>query len=217
MPVVLTIQNEGQEFRNAVAELVAGLRRPFVLLAPTSRLVDLRSQELLASYGSGFFDLASNVSLMPSGLLQARKPGRELFSGCLPAKREELRQSEAARIVAILLQLKSKRAGVKAPLYDVFVLTVLEGLTQRGAAERCECSVGQLALRVRELEREFGMPVARLRTYATPIVEMRRSVKGDRRRKGRPGSGPGAFAEDEEAGNGEEGAGYPYEERDQQD
>src|ERR1051326_7765027 len=44
VPVMLTIQSERNEFRRVVAELVARLRRPFILLAPTSRHLD-RSEE----------------------------------------------------------------------------------------------------------------------------------------------------------------------------
>ncbi|MGA2557208.1 MAG: LysR family transcriptional regulator [Verrucomicrobiota bacterium] len=204
VPVVLTIQDERDDFRQVVAGVLAQLGRPFILLGPTSRFLDANSIGLLHGARAEFFDLASHVTLLPGGVLQARKNGGELFARFLPERQDELRQSEAVRIFAILQKLKSKASGTKAPLCDVFVFTVLEGLSQRVAAERCGCSVGQLSKRVGELEREFGLPLERLKAFASPILEMQSSVKGQRQRGRKPGSGAGAFADDEPSEDGED-------------
>ena len=98
-------------------------------------------------------------------------------------------QGEAQRIFAVLQRLRSKRAGMKAPLYDVFVAAVLEGRSQREAAKSCDCSPALLSKRVGELEREFGLPLQQLQNYAQPLLEMETSVKGQRyarKRRGAP-------------------------------
>ena len=106
---------------------------------------------------------------------------------------------------------------MKAPLYDVFVLVVLDGLSQRAAAKECKCSLGLLSGRVGELETEFDLRLEQLKAYTKPILEMQTSVKGERKQKRKPGSGPGAFADDQPTDNGEDTAPkeeYRYEEGD---
>jgi hypothetical protein len=90
VPVILTIQSNPRELRSVVAELVAGLHRPFILFSPTNRHIDFRSQELLANCGAGFFGLDSHVTLLPNGTLQACRSGGELFAHFLPADRKAL-------------------------------------------------------------------------------------------------------------------------------
>ncbi len=89
-------------------------------------------------------------------------------------------QGEAQRIFAVLQRLRSKRAGMMAPLYDVFVATVVEGRSQRAAAKSCGCSPALLSKRVGELEKELGLPLKQLQNYAQPLLEMETSVKGQR-------------------------------------
>jgi hypothetical protein len=47
-PLIVTIQYDPIKFRLAIAELVARLARPFILLAPTADHMDARCQETLA-------------------------------------------------------------------------------------------------------------------------------------------------------------------------
>jgi hypothetical protein len=210
LPVMLTVQHDEDGFGEVAAQLVARFPKGFILLAPTSRFCTASATELLSKVNAGFFSLESHVTLLPSGKLHAPKSGAELFKGHLPEKREAVRESEAARIFAILQKLRSKRAGMAAPLYDVFVATVLEGASQREAARRCECSPALMSKRVGELKGEFGLSLKQLQNYAKPLLEMQTSVRGERRRKRKPGSGPGAFADD--MPNDEEDGTLPQEE-----
>jgi hypothetical protein len=196
LPVFLTIQHDENGFSKVVVELVARFPKGCILLAPTSRFHTADTTEMLARVNSGFFDLATHLTLLSSGALRCATTGAELFKAHLPEKQEAVKASEATRIFAILQKLKSRAAGEKAPLYDVFVATVLDGLSQSKAAKRCECSPAQISKRVKELKVEFGMPLKQLQNYAKPLLEMQTSVKGDRRRKRKPGSGPGVFADD---------------------
>jgi hypothetical protein len=196
LPILLTVQRDKDGFSDVVARLVARWPKGFILLAPTSRFCTASATDLLGRVNAGFFTLDEHVTILPSGKLNAPKSGEELFAAYLPEKREAVKESEATRIFAILQKLKSQRAGESAPLYDVFVATVLDGLSQSAAAKRCECSPAQMSKRVKQLKVEFGMPLKQLQNYAKPLLDMQTSVKGDRRRKRKPGSGPGAFADD---------------------
>ena len=203
LPILLTVQQDEDGFSDVVARLVAKLPKGFVLLAPSSRFCTANATDMLSRVNAGFFTLEEHVTVLASGKLNAPKSGAELFAAYLPEKREAVKESEATRIFAILQKLKSKRAGESAPLYDVFVATVLDGLSQSAAAKRCECSPAQMSKRVKELKVEFGMPLKQLQNFAKPLLEMQTSVKGDQRRKRKPGSGPGAFADDK-PGDGED-------------
>lgn len=220
LPVVLTVQHDETGFGGVVAQLVARWPKGFILLAPTSRFCTATATELLGRVNAGFFSVESHVTVLAGGKLHAATSGGELFAAHLPAKREAVKESEATRIFVLLEKLRSKRAGMKAPLYDVFVATVLEGLSQRAAAKKCGCSPAQMSKRVRELVREFGLPLKQLQNYARPLLEMQTSVKGDRRRKRKPGSGPGAFADDKAGDDADESVPaeeYRYQESDKDD
>ncbi len=196
LPVVLTIQQDRAGFAGVVAHLVATLKERFILLAPTSRLLDANIQAMLKSARAGFFSLEANLELLPTGRLLATKRAGELFAPYLPEKEEAVKQSEFAWAFSVLQRLKSKRAGMKAPLYDVFVHTVQNRLSFREAAEKCECSLGLMATRVREMEKEFRLSLKELQAFGSTMLEMQTAVKGERRRKHKPGSRAGAFADD---------------------
>lgn len=183
VPVVLTIQNERDEFRRVAAELSARLRQPFILLAPTAQFVDGKSKELLANCKAGFFSLESHVTMMSSGLLHSAKSGGELFATHLPEKQDTLKQTEATRIFELMRKLRSDSANQKAPPIDVFIFTVLEGLSQKETAKRCKCVPSLVSSRVKAIERTFNLTIEQLRNYASEIREMQSSVKGDKRAK----------------------------------
>lgn len=214
VPVMLTIQAEAESYRNAIAYLLAQWPKGIILLTPT-KLEDAGALKLLTGANVGFYDLATHLELLPSGVLSAPKTGQELFATHLPEKQTALKQSEVIRIVGGLQKLKSKRAGIKAPLFDVFMAVVGEQMKYRPAAKKCGCSVGTLSDRIRELETKFGMPLKQLQANAGPVLEMQTSVKGERRRKRKPGSSPGAFADDAPSNDGDDSAPqeeYRYEE-----
>lgn len=203
VPVVITIQQERQEFRQVVAELATRWREGFILFTPTSRFVDGRVHELLSHARAKFFDLESHVTLLPNGTLHAPKRAGELFAPFVTKRDESAGESEATRVFVILQKLRSKRAGMKAPLYDVFLLIVVDGLSQRDAAERCDCSLGLISARVEALTREFKRSVAQLQAMATEIVEMQTSIKGEGKRNRKPGSPDARFADDDRGYEGE--------------
>jgi len=133
-----------------------------------------------------------------------------------PAAEPSINQGEAQRILAIVQRLRSKRAGMMAPLYDVFVATVLEGRSQRSAAKSCDCSPALLSRRVGELEKEFGLPLKQLQNYARPLLDMETSVRGQRyarKRRGAPEDEAGQYDEEDTHTTTEDDAGHLPEER----
>lgn len=178
VPVVLTIQNGRDEFRQAVAGVVAQLGRPFILLGPTSCWLDANSLGLLHGARAEFFDLASHVTLLPGGVLQARKSGGELFARFLPAPEETVSEGEATRVFALMKMLDS--GAKKAPLDIVFRLLVLEGRTQEYAARACRCSEGLVSMRVAEIEKRMKKSIAELQGLASHLGEMASTAKNPR-------------------------------------
>jgi hypothetical protein len=132
------------------------------------------------------------------------------------AAQQPISQAEAQRILAIVQRLRSKRAGMMAPLYDVFVATVLEGRSQRSAAKSCDCSPALLSRRVGELETEFGLPLKQLQNHAQPLLDMETSVKGQRyarKNRGAPQDEAGQYEEDDSQAAKQDDHGYLPEER----
>jgi hypothetical protein len=88
VPAVLTIQSCPCAFRRVVPELVAGLRRPFMLFAPTSNHLDAPCLEFLSGVRAAFFPLDSTVRLDGNGRLFPVKAPGELFAQFTPHPRE---------------------------------------------------------------------------------------------------------------------------------
>jgi hypothetical protein len=79
----------------------------------------------------------------------------------------------------------------KAPLRKVFRLTVREGHSQVKSAGLCECVPALISRRVKTIESRFKMSIEQLWNFASVILEMEASVKGDRRRKRKQGAPAG--------------------------
>src|SRR5262249_42477192 len=80
IPAILPIQNTPAVFRNVVAELVARLRRPFILFAPTSDYLIAECLELLANLMAAFFAIDSTLTLTPQASLSPRIKPDELLA-----------------------------------------------------------------------------------------------------------------------------------------
>lgn len=210
VPVILTIQQERHEFNHAVAELASRWHDGFILFAPTSRFVDCHTHELFSHARAKFFDLESHVRLQTDGTLHAPVRAGELFAKFLTHRDQPVSESAAQQVLRTLQKLRSKRAGIKAPPFDVFMCLVTDGMSQREAAIECECSLGLISVRVEELEREFKRSLTELRALASELVELQTTVKADERRKRGQGARTDQFeskGEDPDAAPGEE---YQY-------
>jgi hypothetical protein len=178
VPVLLTIQSEREEFRQVVAGVIARLGRPFILLGPTTRWLDAETLGLLHAARSEYFDLESQLTLLPSGVFQPQKSGGELFSRFLPEGEETAGPREASRVFALMKMLGS--GAKKAPLDAVFRLLVLEGRSQDYAAKEFQCSKALLSLRVEEIEKRMKKTLCELRALASHLGEMAATVQNRR-------------------------------------
>jgi hypothetical protein len=97
-------------------------------------------------------------------------------------------ESEARRVFVLMKQLEGTPRQCKAALPAVFRLTVLEGHSQGKTARLCGCVPALISRRVKTIESRFGMSIERLRNFASVILEMEASVKGDRYRKRKGGA-----------------------------
>lgn len=213
VPVVLAIRPQRHEFFQLLAQLVATLKERFIVLVPTLQCYDGPTQALLKGNKVGFFDLATWMTLLPDGTLQARRSGAELFADWASPVMKPVVESEAQRVFGFLRKLRAEPGKQKAPLHRVFELMVLEGRSAVETARRCQprCVPSLITARIKTLEERFGMSLERLRNLAADIRDMESTVKGDRRRKRRDGAMAEAAGSDAGA---DEGAGeeYRYEE-----
>jgi hypothetical protein len=126
-------------------------------------------------------------------------------------------ESEAQRIFLLVRRLEGGPQQWKAPLGMVFRLTVLEGHSQAKAARLCGCVPALISRRVKTIESRFEMSIEQLRNFASTILEMEASVKGDRTRKKKRGAARDGTGEDEDglerADLVEDANGYLHEER----
>ena len=174
LPIILTVQQETEAFRGVVAELAAKRRTPFVLLAPTRQHMDADTEELLVPCRAGFFDLETQLTLLESGRLTARKSGGELFSPLLPEQRDALNEAEAGRLFKLMKMLDDDESDQrrKAPLHRVFRLLVLEKCPKSEVARKCKCTASLITLRVGELENKMGLKLEQLLRFASRLNEM---------------------------------------------
>ena len=101
---------------------------------------------------------------------------------------EPINRKEAQRIFAVLAKLRTETGARKAPLHTVFEYLVLHGLSGERTARQCRCAPSLISARVKTLQERFGLSVRQLQNYASALVEMETTVKGDRRH--RRASGP---------------------------
>lgn len=216
LPILLTVQRDQEGMRNAVAQVIARLQRPFVLLAPTNQFLNAYSQGLLASAKAEFVDLERHVEVLASGALHAPKSAGELFAAFLPERKEAITESEGRRIFELFTKLATGKGVKKAPLDAVFRHTVLEGHSQKKTARLCGCVPALISRRVKTIEDRFQMPIERLRNFASTILEIETSVKGGRtvkKKHGAPEDKPPEHERDSEAKAWEDDDGFLPEER----
>jgi len=176
VPVLLTIQNERASFRHVVSELSARLRQQFILLAPTSRLMDTVSREILEASKAGFFDLESNINISAIGGLSAKLPPGKLFQAFAPDAREITSDDEACRLFALLKLLESESNYRKAPVTRVFQLYCLESQSRNAVAKACRCVPSLITLRLKSIEKKLGRKPAELRTLSTHFEKIADSL-----------------------------------------
>ena len=176
VPVVLSVQDDRDDFRQALAGVVARLGGPFILLTPTSRFVDASGLEMLRGARAECFDLETHVLLMGSGALQAKTNPVELFAAFLPGAREPAPEDVARRLFALVEELESEGKWRKAPVTKVFHLYCVKGLSRAKVAEGCGCVPGLVTLRLKLIEKKLGRKPIDLRELSSHFEEIEDAV-----------------------------------------
>jgi hypothetical protein len=166
-----------------VEALVARLRQPFILLAPTGQHLDAWCQELMAGVRAGFFGLDNHVRFGASGGLQpVRAPG-ELFAAFTPGVADVLEEDAARKAFALVKALDAEQPVRKASLYTVFRLYCVEGQTVEQVARQCRCARSLVFLRLGALRRKLGRDPRQLRQYSGHFERIEDSLAEPRARR----------------------------------
>ena len=166
VPVFLTIQNERASFCQVVADLVARQRARFILLAPTGRLLDASSRELLAGARAGFFDLESNLVWLPTGKLHPKVRPGELFQPFAPDATEPAPETVFAGIFALIEKLDADESIKDPSVIRVFRLYCGQGLGAQEVATKCGCVKATVLNRLNRIRKATGQDPQDLRAYS---------------------------------------------------
>ena len=162
VPAILTIQAYPCAFRRVVSELVAELRTPFMLFAPTSNHLDVPSLGYLTGVRAAFFPLDSTVLLTGDGrLCPAKSPG-ELFAQFTPQPKET--DGEVARRAFALVRTLDSERPMKPPtLLTVFRLYCMEEMSAAEIGRRFRCSKATVISRLNLIRQRTGADPENLR------------------------------------------------------
>jgi hypothetical protein len=180
VPVILTIQHERGWFRTVLLELLARLRRRFILLAPTAKNIDAVSHELLASSDGAFLSLDATVTLTAEGSLRLRGavPG-ELFARFSPQPGDS-DQEIASRAFALVHQLASQGTRKEPSVMVVFRMYCIDGFSVSTIARKCDTSRMTVRQRLRLIEKKTGMDVDQLRKVSAHLEKAEASFVDSR-------------------------------------
>jgi len=180
LPVALMIQSERRAFASSVRQLVGHLGERFILLAPTNRFLDGNSIGLLKKAKAGFFDLASNLVLTPSGTLKARKSGGELFSPFAPKEIEPLAEDQARQLFALVEKLESGRRLKNPSVMEVFRLYCIKGETTDQIVSGGRYSKGTIINRLKAIRRATNKDPDELRAFSPYLQRIEETITDSR-------------------------------------
>ena len=163
VPVFLTIQAEPEDLRGAIAELVARLQNPFILLAPTAIHLNANCRELLAHAQAAFFPLDSIVVATDHATLRPAKPPGELFAQFNPLPADSVSEDAARKAMAMISTLDF---GPPPTPLKVFRLYCIEGLTISRIALKLNSSAPTISRRLKDIRKATGKAPAELRALS---------------------------------------------------
>jgi hypothetical protein len=162
-------------------ELIARLRRRFILLAPTAKNLDAVCVELLESANAGFFALDACLTLTEQGTLRltgAQAPG-ELFSKFTPQPKD-LDESIASRAFALVQQLESDQPTKPPTALTVFRLYCIDQLSPTQIARKCRCDRSTVRRRLELIETRTGASPDRLRGVSAHLGKLEAGIADSR-------------------------------------
>jgi hypothetical protein len=172
VPAILTIQSQTHDLLFIVAQLAARLRQKFILLAPTSQLVDVNCKELLANHGAALFPLETTVILTPHGtLVAARLPG-EIFANFRPEPRDSADEETICKAYAISKALDAEGRFEPPTPFTVFCKYCMEGRSVAQIAIKCECSKLTVIRRLALIRARTGVHPRELRRLSPHLAKI---------------------------------------------
>jgi hypothetical protein len=149
VPVILTIQSERPQLPTIISQLSSRLRRPFILLAPTSENLDALAQEFLANAGG------------------------EYFARFNPDTKEALEEDTARKAFALVKSLDNEgREEPPAPL-TVFCGYCIDGMSISELVTELECSRTTIVRRLRSIRKRTGIEPKALRQLSAHLEKIR--------------------------------------------
>ena len=170
VPAILTVQADSRELREVIYELVARLRKRFILLSPTTRHLDARCHEVLTNADAGFFALENLVSFDGSLRLPRQSPG-ELFAR-FSAQPKEVEQDVARRAFALIQTLDSENEMKPPSLLAIFRLYCIEELSADHIARIQHCSKSTVIGRLNMIRDRTGVDPQDLRKISGHLKKM---------------------------------------------
>jgi len=165
--------------------------------------MDAVGVEILRGARGEFFDLQTNVLLMPSGTLQAKKNPMELLTAFVPEPVGQAADEVARRVLAMVEALEATGKWRKAPVTKVFQLYCAKGLSRAEVAKRSGCSPALVTLRLKLIEKKLARKPIELRQLSPQFEQIEDSLSDPRAKTTyRKGAIYGDSADDEQ----EEGA-----------
>ncbi len=185
VPVICAVQTTPGACRQVIAELAARLRRPFILLLPTRRLLNANALEVLAHCGAAEFDLESNFLISPAGTLQCRRRPGELFAR-FNAEPEAMEQETAQQAFALVRQLDQEQPLRPPSVLTTFRLYCMEELSTGAIARKFGCSRATVVARLKTIKDRIGADPSSLRRYSAHLAGLDHALAQPGARRIRP-------------------------------
>jgi hypothetical protein len=180
LPVMLTIQNERNEFRHVVAELVSRLRNPFLLLTPGNRHLTAEQIQLMASVNAASVALENLLAVGRNGQLHCRRPIAEVFASFRSKTPEPPDEDVARRAFELVGKLDGDVDCEPPSLLTIFRLYCIEELEPGQIARRCGCSRSTVHRRLRSLQSRIGLAPDRLRRLSSQFARIENDLTDSR-------------------------------------
>jgi hypothetical protein len=178
VPAILTIQSEPHSLRPVLCELIARLRKRFILIAPSHRHLDATCHELMANADAEFFALENLIVFDGPLRLMGKIPG-ELFARFSPQPKEA--EQDVARRAFALIQALDSEIGMKPPtLLSVFRLYCIEELSADHIARIQHCSKATIISRLNQIRARTGVDPQDLRRISGHLRKVEEAFEDSR-------------------------------------
>ena len=180
VPVILTLPRERDQLSTITDQLTSRLRRPCILLTPTTVFWDASSLEPLVQAGSEIFALEAVVRLTGPGVFDPVKSPGELFTRFRPEVKETPDEDLARRAFALVKTLDTGPRLKPPTILTVFRLYCMEGLSTIEIARQCRASKTAILRRLALIQKRTGIPPQALRRFSNHFNQIEDSLADPR-------------------------------------